>query len=265
MNEKLRIVSILNAPALASSITGVPHFELSELDVDEPLDFHLPSDLRLGHLVERIVSHLIRASTNYEILFENLQIIENERTIGEIDLIISNTLTKQISHVELAYKFYLYDPGISSSEVENWIGANRNDSLSQKLTKTKSLQLPLLYHEAARAKLEEVDVDAISQKLCLMASLFIPYDYPNHFSPEYQKAIQGCYLSLNAFMDLDHEQKQYYIPPKQAWGMAPCEKDNWQDLSKIHGNIHSSIREKRAIMCWQRHQDTYSSFFIVWW
>jgi hypothetical protein len=34
--------------------------------------------------------------------------------------------------MELAYKFYLFDPSISSEPINNWIG-NRNDSLQEKL------------------------------------------------------------------------------------------------------------------------------------
>jgi hypothetical protein len=34
--------------------------------------------------------------------------------------------------MELAYKFYLFDPSISSEPINNWIGPNRN-SLQEKL------------------------------------------------------------------------------------------------------------------------------------
>jgi hypothetical protein len=41
----------------------------------------------LGHLVEKIVAELIKASTNYKVLYENIQ-VKIKKTIGEIDFIM---------------------------------------------------------------------------------------------------------------------------------------------------------------------------------
>jgi len=49
-------------------------------------------------------------------------------------------------HLEIIYKFYLYDPSIGLTQLDHWIGPNRRDSLVKKLTKLKQKQLPLLYH-----------------------------------------------------------------------------------------------------------------------
>ena len=51
--------------------------------------------------------------------------------------IIEDINAKQVIHMELAYKFYLFDPNISSESINNWIGPNRNDSLNEKLEKLK--------------------------------------------------------------------------------------------------------------------------------
>ena len=84
MKNKARITSILSATNLDSSITGLPSFYLSQLNLAADLDFLLPTGLRLGHLAEKIVSTLIQSSTNYEVLYENLQLTENQQTIGEL-------------------------------------------------------------------------------------------------------------------------------------------------------------------------------------
>lgn len=265
MKNKARITSILNASSLEFSITGFESFDLSKLDWTTDFDFQLPTNLRLGHLAEQVVSQLIHSSTNYKVLYEHLQLTENNKTIGEIDFIVSNENTKQLTHVELAYKFYLLDSSISSITINNWIGPNRKDTLKEKLDKLKNKQFPLLYHPAAKATLDQIDINSIAQKLCLLVDLFIPYEYKAKLSAAYQKAIKGYYLNIAIFNRLDHSQKNYYLPPKIEWGIDPAENDTWVDFATLKEGINKSMEEKRALLCWQKHHNSYSAFFIVWW
>lgn len=265
MNNKARITSILHTPTLASSVTGLPTFDLSELNLDTDLDFPIPTDVRLGHVAEHIVSQLIKSSANYEVLYENIQLIENNTTIGEIDFILVNRNTDQVIHVELGYKFFLYDPGISSEIVQNWIGPNRNDSLTEKLEKVKNKQFPLLYHDALASKLDKVQPQDITQKLCLLVSFFVPYAYENQLPAAYKKAVKGYYLTGTHFMSMDHSGKAYYLPQKLAWGKDPAEHSHWKSFREIEAHIRKSMAEKRSLLCWQKHRDAYLSFFIVWW
>ena len=265
MKRKSRITSIINANTLDFSITSLPTFNLSELNLNTDLEFDLPTHIRLGHLAERIVSELIKSSTNYQVLYENLQIIEGKKTIGEIDFIIEEIETKAITHMELAYKFYLFDPSISSEPINNWIGPNRNDSLIQKLEKLKSKQFPLLHHKATKIKLNTIEINKVYQALCLLASLFIPYQYKASFNTIYNKAIKGYYLNLETFISLNHSEKTYYIPSKKEWGMDPSENDNWTNFNGIEKYLSTSMEEKQAPLCWQKYKDSFISFFIVWW
>jgi hypothetical protein len=66
----------------------------------------------LGHLVEKIVAELIKASTNYKVLYENIQVIEDKKPLVKLILLLKIN-TKQVIHMELAYKSYLFDPSIS--------------------------------------------------------------------------------------------------------------------------------------------------------
>jgi hypothetical protein len=265
MKTKSRIASILKANSLDFSITGFHTFNLSELSLANDLEFQLPTNIRLGHLAEKIVSELIKSSTNYKVLYENIQIIENKKTIGEIDFIIEEIVTSQVIHLELAYKFYLFDPNISSQPINNWIGPNRNDSLREKLDKLKHKQLPLLYHNCAKAKFNNIKIDEVTQAICLFVSLFIPYEYKGSFSPIYEKAIQGFYLNFETFASIDNTAKEYHLPPKKEWGMNPFENENWTDFAGVENLIAASIEEKQASLCWQKCKDSYLAFFIVWW
>jgi len=265
MNTRSRIVSILKADNLDTSVTGLPSFNLSALDVPTNLEFPLPTNVRLGHLAEKVISQLIKLSTNYQVLYENVQVMEEGKTIGEIDFIIEEIDTKKQTHLELAYKFYLFDPSISSKAINNWIGPNRNDSLIEKLEKLKTKQFPLLYHDGTRSTLSDIDIDDVSQALCLLVSLFVPYEYKLNFSPAYTNAIEGYYINFDTFINLDHSQKTYYLPTKKEWGMDPSENEIWEGFSAVERGITNSLQEKQALLCWQKHGEEYSTLFIVWW
>lgn len=265
MNTKSRITSIQKANTLDASVTGIPSFSLSELHLKTDLEFEIPTNLRLGHLAEKVVSELIKASTNYNVLYENIQLIENKKTIGEIDFIITNKETAQLIHLELAYKFYLYDPKISNNPINNWTGPNRKDSLTEKLEKLKSKQFPLLYLDAVKTMLGNLNIQSISQKLCLLPSLFIPYEYNENLNPVYKKSIKGYYIDFEKFINANHTNKKYYIPTKTAWGIDPSENKTWNDFESIKAYITICIQERQAPLCWQKKGDSYQSFFVVWW
>ena len=266
MITRSRITSILKANHLDHTITGLPSFSLSELNLESDLDFPLPANLRLGHLAEVVVSGLIKLSTNYKVLYENVQLTKDNRTIGEIDFIIEDSNTSRLIHMELAYKFYLYDPEISSETIiDNWIGPNRNDSLKAKLEKVKNKQFPLLKNELAKSKFDKIELEEVSQVLCLLVSLFIPYEYKPSFSSSYKKAIKGYYLNIEKFISLNHTEKSYYLPSKKEWGMDPSENLNWSEFIEFEKNLRLRISAKQAPLCWQKWKDSYVSFFIVWW
>jgi len=48
-------------------------------------------------------------------------------------------------HLEIQFKFYLYDAALGTTEIDHCIGPMRKDSLNEKLSKLKEKQLPLLY------------------------------------------------------------------------------------------------------------------------
>lgn len=265
MDSKARISSILTAQSLSDKITGFPTFELSKLDLQNSLDIEIPTNVRLGHLTEKVVSRLIHASSNYSLLYENSQIIENNQTIGELDFILEEVDSQNMIHLELAYKFYLFDPSISNDPIQNWIGPNRNDSLVQKLEKLKSKQFPLLYHRAAKSLFPYLNLEQISQECCLLVSLFLPYGFEGELDPDFTKAVKGHYVNMETFSKLDHSNKSYHIPTKKEWGIDPSDNVTWVGFDEVEKQIRTSLKEKQSPLCWQKEGDSYTSFFIVWW
>jgi hypothetical protein len=265
MNPKSRIASILKSSDLDQSICDFPTFHLSELEIKKDLEFELPANIRLGHLAEKVVSELIRASENFNVLHENIQIIEEKKTIGELDFIIEKLDTQELIHFELAYKFYLFDPSISDETINNWIGPNRRDSLREKLDKLKSKQFPLLRNDSTKARLSDIDTEKVSQALCFLVSLFVPYEFKGRLHPVYEKAIKGYYLSSEQFISLDNSEKTYYLPSKKEWGIDPSHNETWNEFKGIELLLNTSIQEKQAPLCWQKCNGKFEAFFIVWW
>ncbi|MGB6034682.1 MAG: DUF1853 family protein, partial [Cryomorphaceae bacterium] len=201
----------------------------------------------------------------FDMVDENIQIIEEKRTIGELDFVVKEIDKERLIHIELAYKFYLLDPSISAEPINNWIGPNRNDSLKEKLQKLKRKQFPLLSHPHVKTRLNEIEINDVSQALCLLASLYIPYESKMDLSPAYAEAVKGYYLDLETLSKLDSSTKTYHLPLKKEWGMDPADNEIWANFKDVEEVLVKSLSEKQARLCWQKDGDTYSEFFIVWW
>lgn len=262
-----RIVSILNSQSIGVSINGISNFELSDLNDVEINKIEFPENLRLGKQVERIVSALISASSNFEILKENIQIIDGKITIGELDFIIKNKDSDTIFHLELVYKFYLYDPNHSQIELEKWIGPNRKDSFIEKYTKLQTKQFPLLYKEQTKIYLENLNVDELEQKLCFMASLFVPYHtFGQQFPLVNQQSIIGYWLSIDEFKTIENKDYKFYLPNKNEWGIDPKHNLIWQSFTTILSQIQDFHSRDFSPLCWVKNPNgNYEQCFIVWW
>ncbi|WP_046745615.1 DUF1853 family protein [Kordia zhangzhouensis] len=265
MKKSARIQSVLHAVNLQEEVTNFPSFTISELKNVQVDIVEIATNVRLGQLIEKIVAQLIRSSSNYLLIHENVQIIQNKQTIGELDFIIQEKATNSFFHVEFAYKFYLLDPTISSNQYDNWIGPNRKDTLREKIEKLQEKQFPLLYHEHTKTVLHDLHIEHISQKLCMLAYLFIPYHFSGTIHPHYQKAIKGYYVNFPTFIELHTPDTTYYFPPKKMWGMEPSENNTWHSLPTIKATLKEQLETNRSVLCWQKRKDVYSLFFIVWW
>lgn len=265
MDTKSRIKSIVESAVLDSSITGLHTFDLSVLQYDTSSAPEFRTNVRLGHLAEEVIKHCINTSEKFNILHHNIQLIEEKTTIGELDFILQENASKTIVHMEMAYKFYLFDPTLSDEIVGNWIGPNRNDSLSKKLEKLKEKQFPLLYHPGLKSMLPDVEIDKASQSLCLLASLYVPIELTRLFDSSYQKAVRGYYLNYQSFKLQNHQNKHYCTPERKQWGINPQDNTDWKTFEEIIDYITVSIEEKQSVLMWSRKGDQFSEFFVTWW
>ncbi|MCU7698528.1 DUF1853 family protein [Acinetobacter sp. AYS6] len=108
---------------------------LEELDQSpEPLIQFLSrlKSTRLGLRFEHLLWFWLQEDQYhpYQLLGHSIQKIEGAKTLGELDFLILNKESQKIEHWEVALKYYL---GEEDLNLEQWIGLNRQDTLSKKL------------------------------------------------------------------------------------------------------------------------------------
>ncbi len=266
MNLKLQYQGYLNTPLLwkAHEVFGLKQLELNNQNYSVFNEI-LPDNLRLGKRVERFVSAELNKNESVEILLENVQIQNQKLTIGELDCIIKHDKTP--IHLEIIYKFYLYDPKVGKTEIEHWIGPNRNDNLLKKLTKLKDKQLPLLYNIHTKPHLDALNLKAekLLQRVYFKAQLFTPYtNNTADFKILNKDCLKGFYIS---FSELEQFAScKFYIPNKADWLVEVQTQVDWLPYTLFLEKITTLINKKTAPLCWIKFpKGAVKKFFVVWW
>lgn len=263
---QLRYEGFLQTPNLWMGNT-MQNLEQFDLKIQRPTAFQDPisKGLRLGKLIERFVSHQIKLDNSISILAENIQIHQNKITLGELDLLLLQG--KQPVHLEIIYKFYLYDERIETSELDRWIGPNRRDSLVQKLNKLTNKQLPIIAHEETQNYLNRYNLipENIHQKVCFKAQLFVPFSKTSSSYPIINSdCIAGFYVNLKE-LALFKECK-FYIPAKLDWLVVPKTDVTWLSYEHFILEVNTLLPKKLAPLCWMKKTNgEMSKFFAIWW
>lgn len=244
-------------------------FDLTQFEIPKsetaPFTSVIEQKLRLGKLVERFVSNELQQHPSIEILAENIQIQNNKITLGELDcLLLQNNAP---IHLEIIYKFYLYDATVGTTEIEHWIGPNRRDSFVQKLTKLKDKQLPLLYSEYCKKYLNNLNlaIKNIEQQVYFKAQLFVPLKkYGEELSQINNECIRGFYINLQELLQFSN--CKFYIPNKHNWLLEPHTHVDWLNFENFNTKLDVFLNEQNAPLCWLKKQNgTLIKFFVVWW
>ena len=248
-----------------NSFNGLQQFEATTISkTPQPKDINR-SNKRLGKLAEDLFSFWVSNNTNYSIVFENLQIINNKQTLGELDVCLYSLLQKKYIHLELITKFYLYNPAFDCNSIEAWIGPNRNDSLKNKIEKLKDKQLPLFYSSITKKQLSNYNIDYTNtiQQVCFKAFLFVPVNFNGSLTQFNTKSIVGNYMTFDAFKSLHSDIKKYHCPTKQDWLRDPSTQNEWFSFEDSVPQIKLFIEAKQAIMVWSKNKTTYKRTIIV--
>ncbi|MDC1161846.1 DUF1853 family protein [Tenacibaculum sp.] len=244
-------------------VFGLEQFEIIPSAIRSFL-IEMKQKLRLGKMVERFVSFELAQNTSIRILCENIQIQQEKRTLGELDCILLKNNTP--IHLEIIYKFYLYDSSVGNTEIEHWIGPNRRDSLIKKITKLKEKQLPLLYHLQTQPLLNELNLktNKIQQQVYFKAQLFVPLNDISNHSCVNTNCIEGFYIYPDRLKEFNN--CKFYIPNKHNWLTKPHVNVNWLNFHEFKLQLQVFLIEENAPLCWlKKTNGEFIKFFVVWW
>lgn len=251
------IEGFIETKALKGLIEGIEEFDFpisSRINLAQ-----IPDIKRLGKRSEFIFEQVINSSPTLDIRFKNVQLIENGRTIGEIDYLIEGN--NRLTHLELATKFYLFDEHIGSEIMNQWIGPNRKDFLHLKVSKLKNHQFPIINSSAYKNhQLPLPD----NQALLLKAMLFLPDGMDkNEFPNNYKDCISGNWYTIKKFQSI--ENCLFFVPPKNDWFINPNHNTIWKNKKEVLLEIEDYHSRNFSPMVWVKTNKEVKRTFVVWW
>lgn len=270
-HEHLRkqVIGFLNTqPLWTNEQFGIQQFQFPKIDLEAFQAEAIPARIRLGHQMEYVFKQLIDHCAAYTVLLHNLPVKQGRQTIGEIDFLLEDVQTLQRIHIELTYKFYIIDPEISEP-IHQLMGPNKRDMFFTKMEKIKNVQFQLLHSPEGITALSEhgIDPTEIVHQTCYKAQLFTPYGtVASYIRPLNKACISGYWLRFDALNTKDFKERQFYIPYKSEWVVAPHGEVPWQTHFEILMDINLRLLNENAPMVWMRKSATeFEKFFVVWW
>ena len=258
-----RYEGYLKTPTLweSTAIYGLTAFQSKQKSI--AFDSEIDATQRLGKYVERFVSHELTTTKGITLIAENIQISKDKITLGELDfLLIKNG--KPI-HLEVIYKFYLYDPTLDG--LDCWIGPNKKDSLVEKLDKLRQKQLPLLYTKECKKYLKSISLDTtdFSQQVYFKAQLFVPLGKNSSINSNINTdCIVGFYCSLHTLTEFKNA--KFFIPSKKDWLITPHTNVDWIVYEKFLKQSKTYLNRHFSPMCWiKTTSGELKKFFLIWW
>lgn len=155
----------------------------------EPLLTHLEngSSRRLGHYFERLYHFALASILEWPVLLRNTPVRDNNgRTLGELDFVVRNPLNGQLTHIEVAVKFYL---GYVDGGETTWFGPNAHDRLDLKTRRMIDHQCRMTERAETREMLGTHELESpITPAMALPGNLFYPAFGPQASAPGWAHA-----------------------------------------------------------------------------
>ena len=211
-------LAIQHSFQLHSDLTWRQHFQnylprLQQLDESpEPLLLFMSrlKSTRLGLRFENLLWFWLQEDQyhSYQLLGHSIQKIEGAKTLGELDFLVLNKETQQIEHWEVALKYYL---GEGQLNLEQWIGLNREDTLSAKLYHFTDKQFQ--FSEALDCKIQQ-RFAVLKGQLYLPLNLAQEQPIPDWINSNRRLGYWGTNIPDSKFYRL--ERHEWLCPNKQV-------------------------------------------------
>jgi len=262
---QLRFEGFIKTPVLwkEKSVYMLTQFKIEQKSLS--FDIAIDSNQRLGKYVERFVSYQLSKDNSIKTIAENIQISKNKITLGELDCILLKD--EKPIHLEIIYKFYLFDESQGKDPLQHWIGPNRKDSLVEKLDKLQQKQLPLLYSKECLEYLQSIDLNAkdIQQQVYFKAQLFVPFRMKKEIQSSINTdCIVGYYFKPHELVQF--KDAKFYIPTKKDWLMIPHTNVDWLLYDEFLTESSTYLQRQFSPLCWiKKNTGELKKIFLVWW
>lgn len=250
-NQRDMLWSLFGPSLLNSSVTPELTAILPELEENALRQATLSPDFssaRLGFRFEQLWQTALDISgVRYK---ANLQISESEqpsaRTLGELDLLIPRACGSL--HIELALKFYL---GVD----DDWIGPNRRDLLSRKISHTFNHQLPLAATSEATSVIARTTGLPVTSYAIMRGCLFRPAHglptapLPTEINDQHWSGF-WCPAELSELLP----DGEWYVLSKQDW-LSPVRSDFAIPVRELRAYLDTTyqyLKTPLAVACMQR-------------
>lgn len=186
-------------------------------------------DRRLGREFENRVAAAVQASPGLELVARNLQIFDNHRTLGELDMLVRDKARDVLMHWEITVKFYL---GLTP---DHWPGPNPADSLGQRAKRLLEHQFPMLHNTVCQQLLQSRGWSVQEQYLFSRGRLFYP---------------AGQHWPAPKHSHAPHLHGQWWTEQqltRQPHHWQPLEKSEWLQPPSMSDNQHNWLASNQMI------------------
>ncbi|TXC78632.1 DUF1853 family protein [Luteibaculum oceani] len=239
---------------LKSVIPGCEIFDYQPIAPPKASQIRSFETKKLGYLAEDFFEKYLADSSRYAPIRRNIQIIEQGITLGELDFIIEDLPSGNLIHLELAFKFYLWNPQLGT-EFCAWIGPNNKDRLDLKLEHFKTRQIPLGHKQYP---------ELISQFL-ILGQLYLPWKTDFPFSKTLNpSSLSGFWIKEKDLSTLA-AYKFYYVD-KLDWFLKPEINVNWKSYEQITALVNEKMNNNKSTLFWIKSPEgNLNKLFVVWW
>jgi len=209
-------------------------------NIEIDTNFSKLNKLPLGKYAESLLNIYFKNCKEFELLANNIQLIKENKTIGEIDFLLKDLIKEEYIHLEFALKYYLK---VKWNGQLTFLGPNVNDQLRKKKEKLLGQQSRLLNRHQ---NLLDADFQKINfqPKIWMKGVRFYPFNISEKYS--HTKA-----WWLN-FEDIDKLQKRdtffEVVSQKKDW-IFPYFREKEVDFNSLKTKAeHYFQQKKNALM-----------------